>query len=106
MVLRRLRVFLPLCVLWRGCLVLLWGCGGSGGPNFVAKVEPWRSADERACLSAGAVRQSSFVQARSALGGPSVCGADHPFEMSAAIGGRAGILFHGSTTDDEDATQD
>lgn len=87
MVLRRLSVFLPLCVLWLGCLVLLWGCGGTG-PDFVAKDEPWRNAEERACLTAGAVRQTSFIQARSALGGPSVCGSEHPFEMSAAMGGR------------------
>lgn len=90
MVLRRLSVFLPLTALWLGCLVLLWGCG-SQGPNFVAKDEPWRSAEERACLSAGAVRQTNFVQPRSALGGPSVCGTEHPFEMSAAMGGRVSM---------------
>ncbi|MEQ1715815.1 MAG: extensin family protein [Hyphomicrobium sp.] len=87
MVLRRISVFLALPVLWLGGLVLLSGCGG-GGSDFVAKDEPWRSAEERACLNAGAVRQTSFVQSRSALGGPSVCGTEHPFEMSAAMGGR------------------
>ncbi len=90
MVLRRISVFLPLTLLWLGCLVLLWGCG-VGGPDFVAKDEPWRNAEERACLSAGAVRQTTFVQARSALGGPSVCGTEHPFEMSAADGGRVAL---------------
>ncbi len=90
MVLRRLSVFLPLTALWLGCLVLLWGCG-SQGPNFVAKDEPWRNAEELACLKAGAVHQSSFVQPRSALGGPSVCGTEHPFEMSAAMGGRVSM---------------
>lgn len=90
MVLRRLSVFLPLSVLWLACLVLLWGCG-SDGPNFVAKDEPWRGAEERACLNAGAVRATSFVQERSALGGPSVCGTEHPFEMSAALGGRVAM---------------
>lgn len=87
MVMRRLSVFLPLSVLWLGCLVLLWGCGG-GGKDFVAKDEPWRKAEERACLNAGAVRPTSFLQSRSALGGPSVCGTEYPFEMSAAMGGR------------------
>lgn len=87
MVLRRISVFVPVSVLWLGSLLLLWGCSG-GGPNFVAKDEPWRSAEERACLNAGAVRKTSWVQPRSALGGPSVCGTEHPFEMTAAMGGR------------------
>ena len=37
---------------------------------------------------AGVVRATPFVQTRSALGGPSVCGATRPFEMSAAAAGR------------------
>jgi hypothetical protein len=90
MVLRRISVFVPLCVLWLACLLLLWGCGG-GSDSFVAKDEPWRSAEERACLNAGAVRRTTFVQPHSALGGPSVCGTEHPFEMSAAMGGRVSM---------------
>lgn len=65
----------------------LWGCS-TGGPSFVAKVEPWRSAEERACVASGSVRQTRFLRERSALNGPSVCGAEAPFEMSAADGGR------------------
>ena len=34
------------------------------------------------------VRTSPFLNARSSLGGPSACGAEQPFEMSAALGGR------------------
>lgn len=90
MVLRRISVFLPLAALWLACLVLLWGCGTSG-PDFVAKDEPWRGAEERACLNAGVVHRSSFIQPRSALGGPSVCGTEHPFEMRAALGGRVSM---------------
>jgi hypothetical protein len=53
---------------------------------------PWREAEENACLSAGIVRTSAFIQNhRSSLGGPSVCGAVHPFEMSAALGGRVAM---------------
>lgn len=66
--------------------LLLWGC--SSGPNFVAKEEPWRAEEEHACLAAGVVRESPFIKSRSALGGPSVCGAARPFEMAAANGGR------------------
>lgn len=58
------------------------------GPSFVAEDEPWRAAEERSCVASGVVHETSFIRARSALGGPSVCGAEHPFEMSAAAGGR------------------
>jgi hypothetical protein len=65
--------------------LVLWGC--SQQPQFVAKEEPWRDEDERACLAAGVVRESSFVSARSALGGPSVCGALRPFAVAATAQG-------------------
>src|SRR5262245_61759747 len=69
--------------------VLLSAC--STGPNFIAKNEPWRLEEERACLASGAVRETGFVKTRAALGGPSACGAEQPFEMSAADGGRVAI---------------
>ena len=90
MVLRRISVFLPLAFVWLASLVMLWGCG-SNSQNFVAKEEPWRESEERACLNAGVVRTNSFVQSRSALGDPSVCGTEHPFAMSAAMGGRVSM---------------
>lgn len=65
---------------------LLSAC--SAGPYFVAKEDTWRASEERACLASGAVRESEFIRTRSALGGPSVCGAERPFEMAAADGGR------------------
>jgi hypothetical protein len=67
---------------------LLSGCGG---PSFIAKNEPWRADEEQACLTSGQVRENLFVHARSALGGPSPCGARNPFEMSAANGGRVSL---------------
>lgn len=88
MFVRRLSVFLPVCALMLSGPLLLWGCSSVSGPSFVAKDEPWRASEERACLSSGVVRQTNFIQSRSALGGPSVCGTEHPFEMSAADGGR------------------
>ena len=69
--------------------LLLWGC--STQPNFVAKFEPWRADEEQACLTSGAIRETSFLQSRSALGGPSVCGASRPFEMFAAAEGRVSM---------------
>jgi len=59
----------------------------SGPPRFVAKEEPWREDEERACLASGVVRESAFVAARSALGGPSVCGALRPFAVTGAVQG-------------------
>lgn len=63
-----------------------WGC--SRTPQFVATFEPWRAADERACLISGFVRRTPFLQAHAAFGGPSACGALRPLEMSGAAGGR------------------
>jgi len=67
------------------CSVLQSGCGG--GPSFVAKDEPWRSTEERACLASGDVRESPFIKTKLSLGGPSVCGAERPFEMTATSAG-------------------
>jgi hypothetical protein len=76
----------------RVCLALmlpvalcLWAC--SSGPEFIAKDEPWRADEERACLQSGLVRESPFVAARAALGGPSVCGALKPFSVAATARG-------------------
>jgi hypothetical protein len=77
----RVRVFLGVLA-----PALLSAC--STGPYFVAKDEPWRADEERACLVSGAVRESAFLRSRAALGGPSVCGAERPFEMAAAGNGR------------------
>jgi hypothetical protein len=57
-------------------------------PNFVAKEEPWRADAERSCLSGFNIAKSPFVTQHSALGGPSVCGALKPYDMSGTISGR------------------
>lgn len=68
----------------------LWACS-RGQPNFVAKHEPWRADEERACLVSGAVRESAFVTTRSSLGGPSACGAIQPFTVSATARGQVAL---------------
>jgi hypothetical protein len=70
-------------------LLLLWAC--SSRPTFVAKEEPWRADEERACLASGFVRETPFVTMRSALGGPSVCGALQPFTVSATARGMVAL---------------
>lgn len=72
-----------------GVPLLMWGC--STAPDFVAKYEPWRSEEERACLAAGVVHESPYIRTRSSLGGPSPCGAERPFEVSATMGGRVSL---------------
>jgi len=67
----------------------LWAC--SSVPTFIAKDEPWRADEERACLASGAVRETPFVTARSALGGPSVCGALKPFTVAATARGSVAL---------------
>ncbi|MDX2257689.1 MAG: extensin family protein [Hyphomicrobiaceae bacterium] len=69
---------------------LLVSCGTSG-PSLSARQQqmaPIVAAEERRCLSSGAVVETAFIRQRSALGGPEVCGALSPFEMSAADQGR------------------
>jgi hypothetical protein len=68
-------------------LALLVLCACSQTPQFIARDEPWRADDERACLSSGVVHEGPFVELRSTLGGPSVCGAIKPFSVSAAANG-------------------
>ena len=58
------------------------------GPNFIAKDEPWRADAERSCLAGVNFSKSPFLEPHSALGGPSVCGALRPFDMSGTISGR------------------
>jgi hypothetical protein len=78
------------CVVLGIVSTLLSACGG-GGQSFVAKDEPWRETEERACLASGVVRESPFIKTRLSLGGPSVCGAEQPFELAAADGGRVAL---------------
>lgn len=65
---------------------LISGC--SSGPNFVAKLEPWRAKEESSCLQSGVLAHTTFAASRSALGGPSVCGTERPYELSAVDDGR------------------
>lgn len=84
---RQRKVLVTTCVVLG--LLVLWGC--STKPQYVAKYEPWRETEERACLVSGHVRETPFLTGRSALGGPSACGALRPFEMRAAAQGRVGL---------------
>ena len=73
-----MRRCVSLSVFVLSAVLLLWGC--SRKPDFVAKYEPWRDNEERACLASGYVRETPFLVTRASLGGPSVCGALRPFQ--------------------------
>ena len=83
--------------MWQTCVkvsvlattLLLWGCSQTA--QFAVRDEPWRADEERACLASGIVRPPPFLATRCALGGPSVCGALQPFEMTAAAVGRVSL---------------
>lgn len=60
----------------------------STGPTFIAEYEPWRAQEESACIASGVLQRTSFLKTRSALGGPSVCGTDRPYEVIAVDDGR------------------
>lgn len=68
-------------------LLALWGCS-KAPPMFISKPEPWRADEEAQCLASGRVRNTPFLVPRASLGGPGQCGAQQPFEMSAADNGR------------------
>jgi hypothetical protein len=64
----------------------------AGAPTFVARYEPWRQEEERACLTSGLVHEAPpFITIRSSLGGPSVCGALQPFTVAAAAHGTVAL---------------
>jgi len=79
------------CVIFGILVAWLSGCGGNSGQYFITKDEPWRSTEERACLASGAVRESPFLKTKLSLGGPTVCGAERPFELAATDGGRVKV---------------
>jgi len=80
-------------------LLLISGCGSNSSsgptksslPTFFERSGPIRVAEEKRCMAAGRVRETRFVRSRSSLGGPSVCGAVYPFEVSAADNGRVAL---------------
>lgn len=83
------RRYVRLALMGLGLLVL-WGCAKTG-PRFVSRYEPWRDTEEQQCLQSGFVRNSPFLVQRTSLGGPGHCGAQRPFEVSGALGGRVAL---------------
>lgn len=94
MVLRRLIISFSVL----GCIApLLVACGSyrSGEPMVAAgspsKNQAVRANEEQSCLNAGYVHESPFIQRRSSLGGPGMCGSFRPFNVAAVDRGRVSL---------------
>lgn len=81
---------LPIAFVVVAGLLTLWGCGKSPSTGYFAppKPEPWRNEEESKCLAGGYARPSPFIAQRAALGGPSGCGVERPFEIQATLNGQ------------------
>jgi hypothetical protein len=86
-----MRLFRVAPVLLSLCAAAILASCGKGGSDFIARNEPWRADEERACLSSKIIADNRFVSQRSALGGPSACGAMQPLEVTATAAGRVSL---------------
>ena len=64
-------------------VAFLSGCGVIERPQRPA----WRAQAENACLARKLVNVSAYVQPAPAIDGPSICGAEHPFHVTALMEG-------------------
>lgn len=52
---------------------------------------PWRGQAEAVCLAKGLVTESASVRAFHEMSGPGICGAEHPFKVTALDGGSVAL---------------
>lgn len=64
----------------------LAGCAGTGGQRAA-----WRGAADRQCVVSGAVRPTVWVRPMQAIGGPSICGLENPYQVIRLSGGRVAL---------------
>ena len=69
------------------CFGILAGC------SDYHRVErpPWRAQAEAVCLAKGLVAESASVRAFHEMSGPGICGAEHPFKVTALDGGSVAL---------------
>jgi hypothetical protein len=70
-----------------GLAVLAWIAGCAFNPYSEPRAA-WRADVEAACLARGEVQPSAFAQPLPAVGSRGSCGLEHPFNVSATLGGR------------------
>ncbi len=82
-----LRSVLPV-VAATACVAILSGCGVIGErPQRPA----WRAQAENICLAKKLVQVSAYVQPAAPISGPGICGAEHPFHVTALSQGAVTI---------------
>ncbi|WP_084704863.1 extensin-like domain-containing protein [Beijerinckia mobilis] len=74
-------LLLPLGII--AALLFVEGCSRYQRPQRAA----WRGQAERACLAQHRIRPTLFIQQARAIDGPSVCGLDYPFKVTALQNG-------------------
>ncbi len=70
-------------------LIAIAGFGSLAGCSDYRHAErpPWRAQAEEVCLAKGLVRESASLRAVPPMDGPGICGATHPFKVTALDGG-------------------
>ncbi len=56
-----------------------------------AERPPWRAQAEEVCLAKGLVQESASLRAAPPMDGPGICGATHPFKVTALDGGSVAL---------------
>jgi hypothetical protein len=81
-----------LYIVGSGVLLSLVGCGRIA----MEQREPWRREAEVTCLQSGAVKESAARVAITSINGPGICGAEHPFKVT-ALGDRTILGYFGES---------
>ena len=82
-----MRFRVPLILLAAAALGALAGCSDYRR----AERPPWRAKAEEVCLAKGLVTESAAVRAFHEMSGPGICGAVHPFKVTALDEGRVAL---------------
>lgn len=82
-----MRLRLPTIVLTAASLGALAGCSDYQH----SERPPWRAQAEDVCLAKGVVTETASIRAFHELSGPGICGAVHPFKVTALDGGSVAL---------------
>ncbi|RYB07753.1 extensin family protein [Lichenibacterium ramalinae] len=82
--------------MWFRCLQILIAAavlGALAGCSDSRRAErpPWRAKAEAVCLAKGLVSESASIRPFHEMSGPGICGAEHPFKVTALDGGSVAL---------------
>ena len=74
-------------------LIAIAGFGSLAGCSDYRHAErpPWRAQAEEVCLAKGLIQESASLRAVPPMDGPGICGATHPFKVTALDGGSVAL---------------